>query len=463
MKGKQLIKYYLENPSKLFFRVGRGTFLRLLSDEQYLKLLFKSNLGYTLNLDNPQTFNEKLNWIKIHDRNPVYTTMVDKYEAKKYVAEIIGDEYIIPTLGVWDRFEDIDFDALPDQFVLKCTHDSGGLVIVKDKSKLDKEAARKKINRSLKTNYYLLGREWPYKDVKPRIIAEKYMTDSGKGLRDYKFFSFDGEPKFMYISEGMDNHQTAKVSFFSLDGQLLPFHRLDYAPFKENVGLPDGYSQMLETCRVLTKKIGSAFVRMDLYCIEGKTYFSEITFSPCGGFVPFEPTEWDTKLGEMIRLPEIRGGGYSVVGNSFIIWLHAAENVKTEQLTDYKVHCFNGVPKIILACCDRFSKGGLREDFFDTHWRHLDLRRKDHPNAEETEEIPQRLDEMLELSRQLSKGTSFLRTDWYVSGSDLFFGELTLFPSSGMQGFDPEEWDEKLGELVKLPEFCRGGVLRSEQ
>lgn len=448
MKGKALIRYYIQNPSKLFFRVGRGTFLRLLSDEQYLKLLFKSNLGYTPDFNNPKTFNEKLNWLKLHDRKPIYTTMVDKYEAKKYVASIIGDEYIIPTLGVWDRFEDIDFDALPDQFVLKCTHDSGGLVIVKDKSKLDKEAARKKINRSLRTNYYLLGREWPYKNVKPRIIAEKYMTDSGKGLRDYKFFSFDGEPKFMYISEGMDNHQTAKVSFFTLDGQLLPFHRLDYAPFKENVGLPDGYSQMLETCRVLTEKIGSAFVRMDLYCIEGKTYFSEITFSPCGGFVPFEPTEWDTKLGEMIRLPEIRGGGYSVVGNSFIIWLHAAERVKTEQLTDYKFYTMNGTVKVMMIVTDRGI--ATKADYFDRDYNHLDFT-WGYPNSSVFPAKPSNYEKMIDLAEKLAIGTTEVRVDFYESGGRLYFGELTFFDGSGLQPFLPVEWDKRLGDWLELP------------
>lgn len=354
MKGKALVKYYIQNPSKLFFRVGRGTFLRLLSDEQYLKLLFKANLGYPLDLENPQTFNEKLNWIKLYDRKPIYTTMVDKYEAKRYVASIIGEEYIIPTLGVWDRFEDIDFDALPDQFVLKCTHDSGGLVICRDKSKLDIEAARKKINRSLRTNYYLLGREWPYKDVRPRIIAEKYMTDNGSDLRDYKFFTFDGEPKFMYVSEGMDNHETAKVSFYSLDGELLPFHRIDYKPFDEVIELPNGYENMLAVCRAITEKIAASFVRIDLYCINGTTYFSEITFAPCGGFVPFDPKEWDKRLGDLVKVPKARGGGYCIVTNDAISWIHMASLL----IQDYGMfphRCLNSI-----SSCFRRTSANVR-------------------------------------------------------------------------------------------------------
>ena len=169
---------------------SRG-FFKFMSDEAYLKFMYKLKMKRKLNLSDPQTFNEKLQWLKIYDRKPEYTTMVDKYEAKKYVADIIGEEYIIPTLGVWDRFEDIDFDELPDQFVLKCTHDSGGLVICRDKSKLDLKAAKKKINKSLKRNYYWIGREWPYKNVRPRIIAEKFMTDpTSDDLQDYKFFFF---------------------------------------------------------------------------------------------------------------------------------------------------------------------------------------------------------------------------------------------------------------------------------
>lgn len=302
MQVVNLLKYYAQNPRKFFFRIGNRTFLRLLDDEKYLRILFKSNMGYPLNLKNPRTFNEKINWLKIHDRKPVYTTMVDKYEAKKYVATIIGEEKIIPTLGVWNNFEDIDFSVLPNQFVLKCTHDSGGLVICRNKNELDISATRKKINRSLKRNYYLLGREWPYKNVKPRIIAEKYMDDNGKGLRDYKFFCFSGEPKFMYISEGLDNHKTAKVSFYSLEGNLLPFKRRDYRPFEKEIALPAGYTETLKTCKKLSAKIDAPFVRVDLYCIDGKTYFSEITFSPCSGFIPFEPQEWDEKLGELIKL-----------------------------------------------------------------------------------------------------------------------------------------------------------------
>lgn len=189
-----------------------------MDDETFLKMAYKRKFGKELDLNNPVTFNEKLQWLKLNDRKPEYTEMVDKFMAKKYVASIIGQEHIIPTLGVWSRFDDIDFDKLPTQFVLKCTHDSGGLVVCKDKSNLNKKAAKKKIEKSMKTNYYKGGREWPYKNVKPQIIAEEYMEDiSGNGLTDYKFYCFNGVPKYLYVSNGMDNHETARLSFLTMN------------------------------------------------------------------------------------------------------------------------------------------------------------------------------------------------------------------------------------------------------
>ena len=292
---------YIKNPSRVLLRFSNT---KRMSDEQYLKLLFKSRMGYRLNLKNPQTFNEKLQWLKLYDRKPIYTTMVDKYDAKKYVADVIGEEHIVPTFGVWDKFDDIDFDSLPDQFVLKCTHDCGGLVICRDKSKLDKDKAREKIERSLKRDYYWGDREWPYKNVKPRILAEQYMEDeSGNGLRDYKFFTFNGETKFLYLSEGLENHSTARISFYDLEGNEMPFRRSDYKPFEKMPAMPVNFVEMVELSNRLAADIKSPFVRCDFYSVNGRAYFSEITFFPCGGTLPFEPKEWDEKLGEWIKLP----------------------------------------------------------------------------------------------------------------------------------------------------------------
>ncbi len=273
------------------------------SDEKFIKLEYYACIGKKLNLDNPQTYNEKLQWLKLYDRKPEYTTMVDKYAAKKYVADRIGEEYIIPTLGVWESFDDIDFDSLPNQFVLKCTHDSGGLAICKDKSTFDIQKAKEKIERSLKRDYFYVHREWPYKNVKKQIIAEEYMEDSSHPeLCDYKFYCFNGEPKFLYVSRGLSNHATANINYVSLDWEKEPFKRNDFAEFEELPPKPATFDQMIEFSKVLSKDI--PFLRVDFYDINGKLYFGELTFSPGAGYTAFEPKEWDYKIGEWISLPE---------------------------------------------------------------------------------------------------------------------------------------------------------------
>ena len=283
------------------FLSNRGFFNRM-SDKAYLKLRYNCIMGKKLNLDNPVTYNEKLQWLKLYDRKPEYTKMVDKYEAKKYVADIIGEEYIIPTLGVWDNVNDIDFDTLPNQFVLKCTHDSGGLVICKDKSELDIENAKNTLNHFLNRNFYNVHREWPYKDVQPRIIAEKYMEDeSGKDLKDYKFFCFNGEPKLLYISEGLSDHSTAKISFADMDYNIAEFKRNDFKPFDELPKKPINFEKMKELAKVLSKD--RAFIRVDFYEINKKIFFGELTFFPCSGYLPFDPEKYDKILGDWITLP----------------------------------------------------------------------------------------------------------------------------------------------------------------
>lgn len=298
----KIIKY-IKKPLNVLLYLMNKNFFKWIPDKKYIKIKYKLEMNKKLNLQNPQMFNEKLQWLKLYDRNPAYTKMVDKYEAKKYVADIIGREYIIPTLGVWEKFEDIDFSKLPNQFVLKCTHDSGGLVICRDKSKLNMKEARRKINKSLKRNYYLIHREWPYKKVRPRIIAEKYMaTYKQKELIDYKFFCFNGEPKFLYVSEGLSNHENARISFANMNYEKTEFYRKDYRPFDKLPDKPTNFDKMKELSKKLSKNI--PFIRVDFYEVNGQIYFGELTFFPCSGFIPFEPEEWDIKLGDMLKLPK---------------------------------------------------------------------------------------------------------------------------------------------------------------
>ena len=278
------------------------TFSKCIPDKKFLELVFPLNTGYELNLDNPQTYNEKLQWLKLYDRKPEYTKMVDKVEAKKYAASIIGEDHIIPTLAVYNRVEDIDFDVLPNQFVLKCTHDSGGIVICKDKATLDKRAAVKKLRNGLKKNFYYINREWPYKNVKPRIIAEQYMTDKKTGeLRDYKFFCFDGEVKALFVaSERQVKGRETKFDFFDEDyNHLLIINghpNASVVPEK-----PSCFDEMKEIACKLSK--GMHHIRVDLYEMNGKVYFGEMTFFHWSGIVPFEPQKWDFEFGRWITLP----------------------------------------------------------------------------------------------------------------------------------------------------------------
>ncbi len=269
-----------------------------MSDEQFLKKEYFLQMGKKLNLNDPKTFNEKLQWLKIHNRKPEYTTMVDKYAAKQYVADRIGERYIIPTLGVWEHFDDIDFDNLPNQFVLKCTHDSGGIIICRDKSKLDKKAAKKKLEYYLRRKYYYIHREWPYKNVKPRIIAEKYMTNgNGEDLNDYKLMCFNGKVKTTFVCSNRFSKDGLKVTFYDTDWRRMPFER-HYPASKTEIDKPQTYEEMITLAEKLA--FGIPFVRVDFYEINGNIYFGELTFFPGSGYEEFTPEEWDKTLGDWI-------------------------------------------------------------------------------------------------------------------------------------------------------------------
>ena len=273
---------------------------RGLPDKLYLQLVYFKHFNKFIDFNNPKTFNEKLQWLKLYNRKPEYTVMVDKHLVKEYVADIIGEEYIIPTLGVWSDASEIDWNKLPKQFVLKCNNDSGGIVICKNKDNLNVQETIRFLNKRLKNNGFWYGREWPYKGVKPCVIAEKFMSDGGN------------------------------------------------------------------------------------------------------------------------------------------------------ELADYKIHNFNGVPRAVLVCRNRFMESGLTEDFFDAEWKHLDVSRKNYPNSSETIPKPSTLDKMLELSRKLSKSIPFVRADFYDVCGKVYFGEMTFYPASGFERFVPDQYDDLFGEYIEL-------------
>lgn len=294
---------YIKNPSKIVIWLQNHRKLDWMPDKAYLKLIFWARMKKRLNLKNPQTYNEKLQWLKLYDRKDIYSTMVDKYESKEYVAGIIGEEYIIPTLGVWDKFDDIDFASLPQQFVLKCTHDSGGVVICKDKKSFDKDLAKSILDSSLKNRFFYYGREWAYEGVKPRIIAEKYMEDkTSNDLKDYKFFTFNGKVKALFIaSDRNEKDEETKFDFFDRG-----FNHIEVKNGHPNANTypekPENFDKMIELAEKLAKD--TCHLRVDFYEVNGKIYFGELTFFHWSGFVPFEPEEWDYTFGEWLHLPK---------------------------------------------------------------------------------------------------------------------------------------------------------------
>lgn len=290
--------------------------VRLLPDKLYLQMVYRRNMGQRLNLKNPVTFQEKIQWLKLYNRRPEYTRMVDKYAAKEYVESVIGADYIIPTLGVWNKAEDIDFDSLPDKFVLKTTHDSGGVVVCRDKSALDKSATISMLRERLKHKIYYHNREWPYKNVTPRIIAEQYMEDeSGYELKDYKIFCFNGEPKFLKVD--FNRYIKHRANYYDTEWNLLPFYEKDYPNDAAHViERPQNFTDMLRLAKDISK--GIPFVRIDLYNIRGKIFFGEITFFPASGLGVFSPDQWNVVIGQMIDLEVFRGGKWP--GYEIIVW-----------------------------------------------------------------------------------------------------------------------------------------------
>ena len=278
---------------------------KCLPDKQFIQLQYLIAMGKRLDLKNPKTFNEKIQWLKLYDHNPQYTQMVDKVTMKGYVAGILGEEYIIPTLGVWEKTEDIQWESLPEKFVLKCNHDSGGLIICRDKSKLDIDAAITKLNKSLKNDFYKKEREWPYKNVQRRILAEDYITQPDNksqdyDLQDYKFFCFNGRVEFFKID--FDRFIEHHANYYDCDWNLLPFGEILCPPNPDkNLEKPRGFDRMIEIAEHLSKNI--PFVRVDLYNLSGKIYVGELTLYPAAGLMKLTDNEWDKKIGDMLVLP----------------------------------------------------------------------------------------------------------------------------------------------------------------
>jgi hypothetical protein len=297
-----------KDPKKILAMGWRRASKLIKSDKKYLSVYYYLKMGQKLNITKPITFQEKLQWLKLNDRNPSYSQMADKYEVRKIIEKKIGEEYLIPLLGVWENFNEIDFEILPEQFVLKTTHDSGSIVVVKNKNKFLNSRALKKANDklsvALKYNYFYAGREYQYKNLKPRIIAEKFMQDTKQNdLLDYKFFCFSGVPRLVFIASDRFKGGIPKFDFYDMDFNKMPFIAKGH-PQAAYIKKPDNFDQMVSIASKLSQ--GIPHVRIDLYSINGNIYFGEFTFFHDGGFVPFVPEKWNKILGEWIELPSKR-------------------------------------------------------------------------------------------------------------------------------------------------------------
>ena len=298
------LKRFCTNPAIRFSYLNELGLLKHMKDEDFLCRKFQLVLGRTLDLKHPTTFNEKLQWLKLYDRKPEYKMMVDKYAVRDYIKEKLGEEYLIPLIGVWENPDEIDFGVLPEQFVLKCNHNSGlGMCICRDKSKLDIDKVRKELKKGLVQDYYLTGREWPYKDVPRKIICEKYMSEGNGDIKDYKFLCFNGQVKAILVCAERASKDGVKMTFFDTKWNVMPFKR-SCPRIKEDITKPLKLDDMLMYAHKLAE--GIPFVRVDFYEIEGKVYFGEITFYPASGFSPFYPEEWDSILGSWIELPIVK-------------------------------------------------------------------------------------------------------------------------------------------------------------
>lgn len=291
---------------KLKGLLGKGLIRRFymslffLSDRNYIRLIYRLRMGRYLDLENPKTFTEKLQFLKLYDHNQEYTKMADKILMRDYVSARIGTGHTVPIIGVWENFEDIDFSTLPDSFVLKTNNDSGSFFICSNKNSADLELARKTLSRSLRTNYYKITREWQYKNIEPRILAERFLDDGSKCLTDYKFFCFNGKPEFYYVEQ--ETSEEHSQSILDMKGNRMSFtmedYRSDSVPEK-----PRAFEEMVSYAEALSE--GIPFLRVDMYYVNGNVYIGELTFYHFGGFIPFNPPEWDAKLGEKLAIDKI--------------------------------------------------------------------------------------------------------------------------------------------------------------
>lgn len=440
------IKCWIKDPKRFL----NGLLLELspiLPDKFFLNCMVRLFCGYWPNWKNPQTFNEKIQWLKLYNRRPEYTEMVDKYAVKDYVAKIIGEKYVIPTLGVWNRPEDIDWNSLPESFVLKTTHGGGnfGVVICKDKATFDRKKAIEKLNKSLKQNIYRTLREWPYKNVPHRIIAEQFI-DPRPNVKDclcYRWYCFNGDPNYCQVIHNRSENETFK--FFDINWEHIELFHLNLDATSET-RLPSKPANLLTHLRIareLSKDLCCA--RIDLYETGENNYFAKVIDYPMSDKGKYRSEQRKELIGEMANL-----SGKSMDGLIITLMQNDELQIRYPDLPDYKFFCFGGTPRIIQLDFDRISDH--KKNLYSIEWDLLPFSFNYPSHPECHFDKPSKLDEMVELARKLSKDLPFSRIDFYWVNGKILFGEITFFPASGLGLFNPPKWDTILGDWISLPE-----------
>lgn len=443
--------YYLFHKPLILVDLFLNIVSPILPDKFLLKVKYRIYMGYWMDFSKPHSFCEKLQWLKLYNRRPEYTQMVDKFAVKEYVASKIGGEYIIPTLGVWNSPEEIEWDKLPNEFVLKTTHGGGGggVVICKNKDKLDKKQAKAILQRSMNVDIYRILGEWPYKNVPKRIIAEKFISstkvNAPKDIPDFKFFCFEGEPIYCQVTRDRSSLET--IDFYDME-----WKHQEFVGLNPNVGTgsipvvrPSNFDDMKQICRDLA--VGIPFVRVDLYEVDDNVYFGELTFYPTSGLGVSSPSEWNIKIGEMLKLPTELWGRVKIKVVDHTIEREIDSSL--EDLKDYKFFCFNGEVKYVKVDFGRFIEH--HANYYDMDWNLQPFGEVICPPIfEHKEDRPENFEVMVELAMKLSEGIPFLRVDFYNIRGVIYFGELTFFPGSGLVQFSPSDWDYTLGDLLKL-------------
>lgn len=449
----------LQNDVSPVLFLGRRGLLNWIPDEPYIKLAYRTSIGKWPDLEHPKTFNEKINWLKLYDRNPLYTTLVDKVAVKSWVAERIGWEHVVPTLAVWNRPEDIDIRKLPNRFVLKTNHYSGDVCVCSDRSTFDLEEAKRKLGKSMKRNLFWTAREWAYKNVRPCVFAEEYLEPSLGRVNqvDLGFFRFSSGCNASLTCVDSSVRMRMGEMFFNGTWRNIV------------VAEDDGYATIAIAKSELFKRMKAAvdmlrsllpFVRVDFYESSDALYFGEITLSINSGFKQWAPVGCGEVYGSWINLGSITGsgGGWLLLNEGYALWLHEdgvseiddVDSSSVKDLRDYKLFCSYGEVKGLYIASERQLGSEVKFDFYDADFNHLPIVRNGHPSSGTISSKPICWDEMCSIAMRLSQCLPNVRVDLYESSRGVMFGELTFYHMCGFSSFEPEGWDERLGAWIYL-------------